>query len=141
MKERVKFVLEWEKRWEEGEGQLNFAALCRAFGISRQVGYVWLERYRQAGHAVEAMRERTRRPLTSPMKVSEEMEDFLVAARKMHPTWGPKKLRSWIAHSRPQVELPAQEAPSARCCAAEGSRCRADAACEPRRPRRTPSPM
>ena len=25
MKERVKFVLEWEKRWDEGEGQLNFA--------------------------------------------------------------------------------------------------------------------
>ena len=31
MKERVKFVLEWEKRW-------NFAELCREFGISRQVG-------------------------------------------------------------------------------------------------------
>ena len=24
MKERVKFVLEWEKRWNEGEGRLNF---------------------------------------------------------------------------------------------------------------------
>src|SRR5215471_21343546 len=48
MKERVKFVLEWEKRWEEGEGRLNFARLCREFGISRQVGYVWLERYREA---------------------------------------------------------------------------------------------
>ena len=40
MKERVKFVLEWEKRWNEGEGRLNFAELCREFGISRQVGYV-----------------------------------------------------------------------------------------------------
>jgi transposase InsO family protein len=108
MKERVKFVLEWEKQWKEGEGRLNFAALCRAFGISRQVGYVWLERYRQASHNLEAMRERTRRPLTSPMKVSDEMEDFLVATRKLHPSWGPKKLRAWIAHRRPQVELPAQ---------------------------------
>src|SRR5688572_4856529 len=28
MKERVKFVLEWERRWREGEGRLNFAELC-----------------------------------------------------------------------------------------------------------------
>jgi hypothetical protein len=33
MKERVKFVLEWERRWHEGEGKLNFAELCREFGI------------------------------------------------------------------------------------------------------------
>ena len=39
MKERVKFVLEWEKRWDAGEGRINFAELCREFGISRQVGY------------------------------------------------------------------------------------------------------
>jgi transposase InsO family protein len=101
-------VLEWERQWNEGEGRMNFSALCRAFGISRQVGYVWLERYRKADHDLVAMREHTRRPLTSPMKVSEEMEDFLVTARKLHPTWGPKKLRAWIAHHHPQVELPAQ---------------------------------
>jgi hypothetical protein len=46
MKERVKFVLEWEKRWEAGEGRLNFAELCRQFGISRPVGYEWVRRYR-----------------------------------------------------------------------------------------------
>ena len=50
MKERVKFVLEWEKRWDAGEGRLNFAELCREFGISRQVGYGWLARYRKAKH-------------------------------------------------------------------------------------------
>lgn len=107
VKERVKFVLEWEKRWNEGEGRLNFAALCREFGISRQVGYVWLTRYREAND-LEALRERARRPHTSPSKVSDEMEDFLVAARKLHPTWGPKKLRAWLAHYRPHLELPAQ---------------------------------
>jgi hypothetical protein len=45
-KERVKLVLEWEKRWNAGHGLLNFAERCRGFGISRQVGYVWLRRYR-----------------------------------------------------------------------------------------------
>jgi transposase-like protein len=43
MKERVKFVMEWES-----EGRINFAELCRELGISRQVGYVWLRRHREA---------------------------------------------------------------------------------------------
>jgi len=42
-----------------------------------------------------------------PTKVSDEMEDFLVATRKAKPTWGPKKLRAWILHHRPELELPA----------------------------------
>ena len=108
MKERVKFVLEWEKRWNAGRGLLNFAELCREFGISRQVGYVWLRRYREAKHNLDALKERTRRPLTSPAKLPDEMEDLLVAARKSHPTWGPEKLRAWLMHYRPQLELPAQ---------------------------------
>jgi len=106
-KERVKFVLEWEKRWNEGEGRLNFAALCRQFGISRQQGYMWLQRYRDADHKVSAVVERSRRPLASPTKVPDELEDLLVATRKARPTWGPKKLRAWLLHRRPDIELPA----------------------------------
>src|SRR5262245_55727015 len=108
MKERVKFVLEWEKRWNAGHGLLNFAELCREFGISRQVGYIWLRRYREAKHDLDALKERTRRPLTSPAKLPDEMEDLLVAARKSHPSWGPQKPRAWLMHYRPQLELPAQ---------------------------------
>jgi hypothetical protein len=29
VKERVKFLLEWESRWDSGAGRLNFAELCR----------------------------------------------------------------------------------------------------------------
>ncbi len=107
MKERVKFVLEWEKRWNEGEGRLNFAQLCREFGISRQVGYDCVERYRAANSDVRSLQERSRRPLSTPTKVADEVEDFIVAARKLHPTWGPKKLRAWLMHEAPRVPLPA----------------------------------
>ena len=106
MKERVKFVLEWEKRFNEGEGLLNFAELCREFGISRQVGYGWIRRYREGN--LRALEDRSRRPKTTPKKVSDELEELLVAARKLHPTWGPKKLRAWLIHHRPQLELPVQ---------------------------------
>ncbi len=40
VKQRVKFLLEWEARWYAGDGRTNFAALCREFGVSRQIGYV-----------------------------------------------------------------------------------------------------
>jgi hypothetical protein len=36
MKERVKFVLEWERRWKETHGgRVDVAELCRMFGVSR----------------------------------------------------------------------------------------------------------
>jgi transposase InsO family protein len=106
-KERVKFVFEWERRWDEGEGRMNFSELCREFGISRQQGYLWRDRYRDAGHSVEAVAERSKRPHTMPTKISDEMADFVAAARKAKPTWGPKKLRAWILHHHPELELPA----------------------------------
>ena len=105
--ERVKFLLEWEKRFDAGEGRMNFAELCREFGIARQSGYLWLDRYRAANHDVRSAETRSRRPLTSPAKVSDELEDALVEFRKLHPTWGPKKLWSWARTNRPDVAVPA----------------------------------
>ncbi|MBI4509903.1 MAG: hypothetical protein HY698_09730 [Deltaproteobacteria bacterium] len=60
--ERTKFLLEWERRWNEAEGGLvNMAELCGMFGISRQTGYTWSGRYREANHGVRAVEERSRR--------------------------------------------------------------------------------
>ncbi|WP_373045688.1 helix-turn-helix domain-containing protein [Vulgatibacter sp.] len=53
-KERMKFVLEWERRWDEGEGRVNMAELCRVFGISRPTGCRWVERYRRVQTRVES---------------------------------------------------------------------------------------
>jgi len=91
VKERVKFMMEWEKRWNEGQGKLNFALLCREFGVSRPVAYEWISRYRESEHDLGAAKERSRRPHSSPPKVSGEsgeLEDALVEFRKLHPTWG-----------------------------------------------------
>jgi hypothetical protein len=32
-KERIKFVLEWERRWKTNEGRVNMSELCREFGV------------------------------------------------------------------------------------------------------------
>src|SRR5215472_11155394 len=89
-KERVKFILEWEQLWSEAQGgRVNVAELARKYGVHRDTAHVWIRRYVDAGWNLEAMAERSRRPHNSPNAVGEDMEDFVVAARKLHPKWGP----------------------------------------------------
>ena len=67
---------------------------------------MWLERFRNARNDVRVVaEERSRRPHTTPTKVSDELEALLVATCKAHPTWGPKKLRAWLLHRRPELEV------------------------------------
>ena len=113
MKERTKFVLKWEERVSEAEGgRVNLAELCRVSGISRQTGYEWIGRYRETGK-MDSLVERSRRPLSSPSKVNEQIEASVVAARKQRPTWGARKLRRALAERYPDTEWP-----SASCMAA-----------------------
>lgn len=107
MTERTKFVLEWYRRWDQGEGRANMAALCRAFGISRETGYVWVRRFRDAGNRVEALAERPRRPRTNPRQVDAAMENGLVRLKKHFPYWGPLKLKAWLEERRPDQVFPA----------------------------------
>jgi transposase InsO family protein len=107
MKERTKLVLEWERRWNEAEGGfVNMAELCRLFGVSRQTGYTWVNRYRAAGLDVRAVKERSRRPKTSPTAISAELEDLIVEARKRWPRWGPRKLHARLVEANPGAAVP-----------------------------------
>src|SRR2546421_195887 len=94
LKERVKFALEWEKRWDAGEGRVNVSELSRVFGVSRQAGARWVKRYRNANHETHALEEGSHRPHHCPHEVPDEVQDVIVVMRKRHPTWGPRKLRA-----------------------------------------------
>src|SRR5919198_2740334 len=87
MKERQQFVADWEI--DARTGRVNFAALCRAYGVSRQTGYKWLGRYLAAQGRVEALTDRSRRPHRSPEAIPDDVVDLLVKARKARPYWGP----------------------------------------------------
>jgi transposase InsO family protein len=110
LKERVKFALEWERRWNAGEGRMNLSELAREFGISRQAAYRWIARYRDAGHDVAALAERSHRPHHCPHQIAPEMEDVIVAARKYRPTWGPRKLRAYLVDRNPGISFPSESA-------------------------------
>jgi putative transposase len=106
MKERLKFLLEWERRWDAGQGRVNMAELCRAFGISRPCGYKWVRRYQEVDMRPQRVEEQSRRPKNSPLAVSEEVQDVVVQARKQWPRWGPRKLRAWLVEQYPGAVFP-----------------------------------
>ena len=85
MKERTKFVLEWE-RLREGslDGKVNISELTRKYGISRQTGYEWLDRYQHSG-SLDSLADRSSRPLASPTKISEEIEILIITTKKTYP--------------------------------------------------------
>jgi putative transposase len=97
--ERMRFVMAVEKREE------SFAAVCRRFGVSRKSGYKWLGRYDEAG--VEGLIDRSRAPANHPHAISEAIAGRCLAVRRVHPTWGPIKVRGWLARRFPQTEWPA----------------------------------
>lgn len=70
----------------------NVRRLCRRFGISPQTGYKWLSRFIDQG--VEGLRDRTRRPQSSPRQTSAELEREVLAVREAHPSWGGRKIRA-----------------------------------------------
>ena len=80
------------------------AALCRAFGISRQTGYKWLRRFAEVGELAK-LTEHSRRPKSHPRRTPTKMQRIVIQARRQHPHWGPRKLRAWL--KRRGVDAPA----------------------------------
>jgi len=69
LSERVKFILEWERRWKASKGRIDVAELSRIYGVSRQTAHVWIKRYQDAGHDLRVMQQRSRRPSSNPRAV------------------------------------------------------------------------
>ena len=96
--ERVKFIGLLKS------GQRTVAGLCREFGICRTTAYKYVRRFEEEG--LEGLKERSRAPHVLPRQTTPEIRDLLIAARKTHPTWGPRKLKAWLEDRTPSLELP-----------------------------------
>jgi transposase InsO family protein len=99
--ERVRFIAAVT---EDPKG--NFSRLCARFGIRRQTGYKWLERYRALGPAgLDDQRPIAR---SCPHKTADAVISRILELRKEHPFDGPKKLRArLLALKEPGVVVPA----------------------------------
>jgi transposase InsO family protein len=99
MDERMKFLVMYlVHEWD-------MASLCRHFGISRKTGYKWVSRYIEEGPA--GLTDHSRAPLSHRLAVPELIIEAMVAARREHPTWGPRKLRAWLKRQHPDTLWPA----------------------------------
>jgi putative transposase len=88
--------------YNEGE---SIAGLAEMYSVSRKTIYKWLERHDCEG--VAGLADRSRTPLHSPGKVSDEVIAQIVAARQRWH-WGPRKLRVKLAAAHPAITWPAE---------------------------------
>ena len=87
MDERVRFV----GRILDGEAM---SVVCREFGISRKTGYKIVNRYKQEG--VDALTDRSRRPVRYANQLPEQIERTIVRCKKDKPHWGARKIRELL---------------------------------------------
>ncbi|HET9753775.1 MAG TPA: IS481 family transposase [Myxococcales bacterium] len=87
-------------------GTLTMAELCRLYGISRQTGHKWVNRF-SPRRGESSLEELSRRPHHSPTATAQLLVDRIVARRKQFPTWGARKILELLQMQWPQVRWPA----------------------------------
>jgi len=96
LKQRVQFVTEWESHdW-------SFAELCRDYGITRNTGYKWLNRYESSGW--EALEDESRAAHRHPNQTSAETEKAILELRARHTRWGARKIHKVLERQHETAE-------------------------------------
>ena len=88
------------------DGLYSVTELADRFGVSRPTVYEWVARYRDGGATALADRPSVARVQTG--QTPPEIEALVVACRRAHPHWGPRKLLPHLARRHPGVALPAK---------------------------------
>ena len=99
MSERLRFVKECVREDE------TMAALCARYGVSRETGYKWLDRFMKEGPG--GLEDRSRARHHHPNATADRVELRVRHLRLEHPTWGPKKLVAWLKRHEPNLAVPA----------------------------------
>jgi transposase InsO family protein len=98
-----------EQRWAfaaaADAGTQTMTALCAAYGISRKTGYQVLGRYQ--GDRVAGLAPRSRAPHHSPQATPAAVRELILGLRRVHPSWGPRKLRAWLQQRHAATPWPA----------------------------------
>src|SRR5438093_10350275 len=87
MDERLRFVA----RLLDGEAMTD---VCREFGVSRKTGYKIFDRYKE--HGLEALSDRSRRPVRYANQLPEQIEGLIVRLKAEKPHWGARKIRELL---------------------------------------------
>lgn len=99
VRERHHFVQDLES------GCWSMTDLCTRYGISRNTGYKWLERYQQDGPA--GLRDRSRAPRSCPHATTPEVVQLILKEYDRFG-WGPRKILKRLATRWPDRPWPAR---------------------------------
>lgn len=93
---------EFFERLKSGE---RMSDLCREYGISRKTGYKFQERFESFG--LDGLCDRPPGPRESPHRTADATIERIIALRRERPTWGPRKLKAYLAAKDAGIRLPA----------------------------------
>lgn len=99
MDQRVAMIADWLR------DEWTMTELAERYGISRKTAYKWVTRYE--ADREHGLAERSRAPHTHGRAIDEETARAIVAVRRRHPRWGPKKLRAVLLAREPTRAWPA----------------------------------
>ncbi|MEO6332459.1 MAG: helix-turn-helix domain-containing protein [Gemmatimonadaceae bacterium] len=95
MDERLQFIQ------DALSDRFTMSELCARYGISRRIGYKWLERYAEEGR--HGLQDRSRAPHHCPHRIPAARAEQLCELRRQHPFWGARKLLRVLATRHPRV--------------------------------------
>jgi putative transposase len=100
VEQRLDFLLRYRS------GTLSVAQRCRLFGISRQTGHKWINRFSPGASSVASLQDVSRRPLHSPASTSALLVQRIIARPQTVPCLGCAQILWLLQKQWPQVEWP-----------------------------------
>jgi transposase InsO family protein len=97
--QRVALIGDWLR------GEWSMTELADRYGISRKTAYKWLDRYDEEGPG--GLVDRSRAPKDHGRAMDEAIRNVVLAERRAHPHWGPRKLRERLKKKDADTPWPA----------------------------------
>jgi putative transposase len=99
MDQRVAFIADWLR------DEWTMTELAERYQISRKTAYKWVDRY--SADPEHGLAERSCAPKTHGRAMADEIRQAVLAVRRAHPRWGPKKLRAILMERKARQDWPA----------------------------------
>jgi putative transposase len=99
MDQRLAFIAEWLR------DEWTMTELAARYQIRRTTAYKGVDRY--DADPAAGLADRSRAPKAHGRAMADPMRDAILALRRGHPHWGPKKLRAILMERQPREAWPA----------------------------------
>lgn len=100
MQQRLEFIRDYETEL------FTVTELAEQYRISRKTAYKWIHRHNADGEP--GLFDQSRRPRQCPHATDPALVEALLAIRRRHPRWGPKKLLAVARRRQPDRDWPAR---------------------------------